>query len=238
MRRKALTVALVVALIAIMVSGTMAYFTAEDEVENTFTVGSVEIEIYENGEATASDTIPFGRLIPIVNTAFPGRDVNYSKKVVDVKNIGINSACIRVHIAIPTALVGYLHLELNENGWTKQAGSAANVDGVVYTVYTYDHNVAVASGNFTGELLQGVYLGSNVDVEENADGNLVFVLRGTDGKVTDNSGFVAHTKTAGGYTSNTVNVLVAAEAIQERNFENGATDALDTGFGANTNPWK
>ncbi len=238
MKRKVLTVALVVMLIAIMVSGTMAYFTAQDEVENTFTLGSVEIEIYENGKETTSDTIPFGRLIPIVNTASPGEDVHYIKKVVEVKNTGINSAYIRVHIAIPTALVGYMHLDMHESGWTKQAGSVAFVDGVAYTVYTYDHSAAVASGDFSCELLQGVYLGSNVDVEENADGNLVFVLRDTDSKLTANSGFVAHTKTAGGYTSNTVNVLVAAEAIQERNFENGATDALDTGFGVNTNPWK
>lgn len=238
MKKKVLIVALVVVVLAVMVSGTMAYFTAEDEVANTFTVGSVEIEIYENGEETTSDTFPFGRLIPIVNTASPGEDVHYVKKVVEVKNTGINSAYIRVHIAIPTALVGYLHLEWNETGWLKQTGTAASVDGVVYTIYTYDYNTAVASGDFTSELLRGVYLGSNVDVEENADGNLVFVLRDIDGKITDNSGFVAHTKTTGGYITNTVNVLVTAEAIQERNFENGATDALNTGFGTNTNPWK
>ena len=40
MKKKVLTVALVVALIAIMVSGTLAYFTDNDEVTNTFTIGS------------------------------------------------------------------------------------------------------------------------------------------------------------------------------------------------------
>ena len=48
MKKKVLTVALVVALIAIVVSSSLAYFTDTDQVTNTFTVGSVKIEIYEN----------------------------------------------------------------------------------------------------------------------------------------------------------------------------------------------
>ena len=91
---------------------------------------------------------------------------------------------------------------------------------------------------FTSELLQGVYLKSDVDLSENADGNLVFVKK-TNGEITHNSGFVAHTKNADGtYTSASVNILVASEAIQEQGFENGATNALNSGFGTNTNPWQ
>lgn len=236
MRKKILGIALVVALIAIVVSGTLAFFTAEDEATNTVTYGSVEIEIYENDTATASDTMSFGKLIPIVE-AVPYEDKNYFPKVVDVKNVGENTAYIRVHIGIPTALQGYLHLDLTEAGWEKQTDSAATVDGVAYTVYTYDHTAAVAPHDFTAELLQGVYLSSDVDVAEDANGNLVFAKK-TDGKVTHNSGFIAHTKTAGGYTTTTINVLVAAEAIQERNFTNGTTNALNTGFGENANPWQ
>lgn len=57
MKKKVLTVALVVALIAIMVSGTLAYFTDNDEVTNTFTIGSVEIEIHENGALVEGEAL-------------------------------------------------------------------------------------------------------------------------------------------------------------------------------------
>lgn len=237
MKKKILTVALVVALIAIMVSGTLAYFSAEDEVTNTFTIGSVKIEIFENDKETTSDTMSFGKLTPIVNTAAPSADESYIAKSVEVKNTGANDAYIRTHIAIPTKLVGYLYLDLNETGWARQADSTATVEGVEYTVFTYDYNAAVTSGNFTAELLKGVYLGSDVDLLENADGDLEFVKR-TNGEVTHKSGFVAHSKVDGGYTTATVNVLVASQAIQAQGFENGATNALDTGFGQGKNPWQ
>jgi len=234
MKKKILAITLAVALLAIVVSGSLAYFTAQDKVTNTFTVGSVKIEIYENEEATEEDVIEFGKLVPVVNTADPADDESYLEKVVDVKNIGNNDAYIRTHIAIPTALVGYLHLDLTETGWVRQADSAATVDGIAYTVYTWDHTAAVTPDSFTNELLQGVYLGADVDLEENAEGNLVFILRDSTGKKIADSGFVAHTKTANGYTSATVNVLVASQAIQSAGFT-GATAALNSGFAAN--PW-
>ena len=243
MKKKILGIALVVALIAIVVSGTLAYFTAEDEVTNTFTIGSVKIEIYENDNATTSDTISFGKLTPIVNTTTPSDDVSYIDKVVDVKNIGANDAYIRTHIAVPTALIDYLQLDVTTDGWTYNgtlAGSStATVNGVAYTVFTYDYATAVAPNGFTSELLQGVYLKSDVDLGEDASGNLVFVKGNADGTITTSS-FVAHTKNADdSYTSTTVNILVASQAIQAQGIENStATEALNSGFGANTNPWQ
>lgn len=231
MKKKVLTVALAVVLIAIMVSGTLAYFTDNDEVTNTFTVGSVLIEIFENNKATPSDTMEFSDpLVPIVNVDAPSEDASYIPKAVKVKNTGRNDAYVRTHLAIPTKLVGYLVLEVNTaDGWT-QVG-----DGVVtgdYTVYTYDYTNTLAPNTFTPDLLRGVYLASDVDLEEDDDGNLVLV------KGTQSSGFVAHTKTDSGYTSTTVNVKVASQAIQTQGFNSGATNALDTGFGQGTNPWQ
>lgn len=242
MKKKVLTVALAVALIAILVSGSLAYFTAEDEVTNTFTIGSVKIEIYENGEATPDAVKPLGKLTPVVNGT-PSDDESYIDKVVDVKNTGKNDAYIRTHIAVPTALIGYLQLDVTADGWTYNGtitgSSTATVEGVAYTVFTYDYLTAVAPDGFTAELLQGVYLKSNVDLEEDASGNLEFILRDASGNKTANSGFVAHTKnTDGTYTSANVNILVASEAIQTQGFQNGATNALNAGFGTNTNPWQ
>lgn len=245
MKKKVLSVALVVALIAIVVSGSLAYFTAQDEVTNTFTVGSVEIEIWENGTATTETVRPIGQLLPIVNSADPASDPNYLAKVVKVENTGLNAAYVRTHIAVPTALIGYLELKVNLEGWTFNgtlAGSStATVAGVDYTVFTYDYKTAVAPNAFTGELLQGTYLKSEVDIKDNpatASADLEFCKPdGNDGY--DFSGFVAHNKVDGGYTTNTVCILVASQAIQAKGFEGGtATEALNAGFGANTNPWQ
>ena len=241
MKKKILTLALVVALIAIMVGGTLAYFTADDEVTNTFTIGSVKIEIWENEEVTDKDTIEFDDpLTPIVNTTNPSADDSYQDKVVKVKNTGVNDAYIRTHIAIPTALVDYLVLDVDANGWTQQADSTAKVGEVDYVVYTYDYNTAVASGKFTTELLKGVYLAADVDLQEDANGNLLFVKK-ENGAVSENSDFVAHTKNGNSYTSTVINVLVASQAIQAQGFETDATDATDATNALNTgfanHPW-
>lgn len=242
MKKKVLIAALAVALIAIMVSGSLAYFTAEDKVDNTFTIGSVLIDIYENGEPTPDAAKPLGKLTPIVKTDDPSADDSYMDKVVKVKNTGANAAYIRTHIAVPTALVEYLQLVVTDplTGWNFVGMSSAEVgeEKLPYTVMTFDHTEAVEPGAFTTELLQGVYLKANVDLEENASGNLVFILRDNEGNEIANSGFVAHKKTATGYESVIVNVLVASEAIQAQGFENGATNALNSGFGTNTNPWQ
>ena len=242
MKKKILSVALAAALIAIMVSGSLAYFTAEDKVDNTFTIGSVLIDIYENGEATPDAAKALGKLTPIVNIDNPAADESYMQKAIQVKNTGANDAYIRTHIAIPTALADYLQLVFSEplTGWTLVGQSNATVgqEAMPYTVLTFDHTAAVTPGNFTALLLQGVYLKPNVDLEANADGDLVFILRDSNGDKIATSGFVAHTKnTDGTYTSATVNILVASEAIQAQGFTSGATNALNSGFGANTNPW-
>ncbi len=235
MKKKVLTVALVVALIAIMVSGTLAYFTADDEVTNTFTIGSVLIEIFENDKATTSDTMEFTKpLTPVVNP-IPSEDESYIPKAVKVKNTGRNDAYIRTHLAIPTQLVDYLVLDLNTTDiWTQVGEPTVAGD---YTVYTFDYAKALAPEAFTSDLLKGVYLASDVDLEADANGNLCFVKK-VNGVITHRSGFVAHEKTVDGYTSTTVNVLVASQAIQTQGFENGATNALNAGFGEGKNPWQ
>ena len=175
-------------------------------------------------------------MTPVVNVADPATDPSYVDKVVDVKNTGLNDAYIRTHIALPTALVNYVVLDYGTlTGWVEQASSTATVGGVDYTVYTFDHTDAVTANNFTAELLKGVYLASNVDLEEDANGDLQFILRDANGNKIAESGFVAHTNMGNGnYTSANVNVLVASQAIQADGFAD-ATTALNSGFASN--PW-
>lgn len=239
MKKKALAISLAVALIAIMVSGTLAYFTAEDKVENTFTIGSVDIEIYENDVATDEAVRPMGKLTPIVNTANPSADVSYIPKEVNVENTGLNAAYIRLHIAQPVELLGYLELEMDTNGWSRVATTYATLGTQRYVVATFDYNTAVEPNAFTTELLKGAYLVSEVDIKDNPDtpsADLEFCKPDDNGGY-DFSEFVAHSKTDTGYTSQTVSILIAAEAIQAQGFSD-ATTALNSGFGANTNPWQ
>ena len=236
MKKKVLAIALAVALIAIMVSGTLAYFTDNDEVTNTFTVGSVRIDIYENDDATDEAVRPMGKLTPVVS-ATPSEDESYIAKVVDVKNTGLNDAYIRLHIAQPVELLGYLELEMDTTGWQRVATTYETVGTQEYIVVTYDFQTPVAPGEFTSELLKGAYLAADVDLKENADGDLEFCKPDGNGGFTF-SGFVAHKANGdGSYTSEAVNVLIAAEAIQAEGFSD-ATTALNSGFGENTNPWQ
>ena len=88
-KKKILTIALVVALIAIMVSGTLAYFTDTDEVTNTFTIGSVLIDIWENNEITDKPVIEIDeKLIPVVNAENPAQDESYIDKIIQVESNG------------------------------------------------------------------------------------------------------------------------------------------------------
>lgn len=239
-KKKVLSIALVVALLAIMVTGSLAYFTAEDKATNTFTIGSVKIEVYENDNSTPDVAVPFGALTPIVNTNAPSNDDNYIKKEVKTKNTGANAAYIRTLIAVPTKLLPYVHLDISETGWAKQADTTAVIGTTDYTVYTYDHVAAVDARNFTNVLLKGVYLGANVDLVENAAGDLVFALRNANGQIEETSDFVAHDYTGENYTSNGFDILVASQAIQAQGFDatiqNPATAALNSGF--NSHPFQ
>lgn len=47
MKKKIISIALVVAMIAIIAAGSFAYFTDTKQADNTFTVGNVKIELTE-----------------------------------------------------------------------------------------------------------------------------------------------------------------------------------------------
>ena len=247
MKKKVLAIALAVALLAIMVGGSLAYFTDTDQVTNTFTVGSVLIDIYENGTITDKDVIEFKEpMLPVVDKTNLSNDPGYFKKEITVESNGENAAYIRTLIAIPKNLVDYLILDLNnDNSWALVASYDVKAeDGLTYRVYAYDYLAAVApkddagEDGFTSELLKGVYLDSSVDIKDNpttATGDLEFCKPNGQGGYTF-SGFTAHEKVDGGYKTKTISVLVAAQAIQAQGFSN-ATDALNTGFPVGTNPW-
>ena len=87
-KRKILLLAALLAIVAILgVGGTLAYFTADESVTNTFTVGNVKIELTEpNWTASGSEDAP---------EVYPGEAL---KKDPTVKNVGANPCFVRVKV--------------------------------------------------------------------------------------------------------------------------------------------
>ena len=238
MKKKILAIGLVVALLAIMVvGGSLAWFTDEDQATNVFTIGSIEILQHEqqhvidaNGDKTP-DLEAFENnkvLLPIVNTADPAADDNYQDKIVTVENVGKNEAYIQTYVAVPAALdVGLLILDDSNaaaNGWVKSYVAQAQIDGLAYNVYKYVYTGTLAANATTEALLEGVYIHQSTDLEvyDNGDGtqSAYFVWNGAEIRDID-------------VAQNTVDVLVATQAIQADGFDSQAS-ALDQ---LGNHPW-
>lgn len=230
MKKKILAVSLAVALIAIMVvGGSLAWFTDEDQATNVFTIGSIEIVQHEkqhiidtNGDKTPDlEDFQDGKvLLPIVNTTTPSDDDNYQDKIVTVENVGKSDAYVQTYVAVPAALdVGLLILDDTNaaaNGWVKSYVAQADVDGLTYNVYKYEYTGTLAAGATTGTLLEGVYIHQATDLEvyDNTDGsqNAYFIWNGAEIRDID-------------VANDTVDVLVYTQAIQAEGFSTQA-DAL------------
>lgn len=209
MKKKVLTVALVVALIAIMVSGTLAYFTAEDEVTNTFTIGSVEIEVVEDFEKPE-------HMIPVVTVS--ESDPNYINKDARIKNTGKNPAYIQMYVAIPKALddaEAFIVVDANNSDWTDRVSAGtATIDGVTYNVYLYRYTKELAVNAETSNAITAAYMAPELDYQ-----NGKFVM----------NGIVIENYTPG----ESINIHVAAQAIQAQGFAD-YNSALNN---FTTHPW-
>lgn len=232
MKKKLLTAAVAVALIAIMVSGSLAYFTDNDEVTNTFTIGSVEIDLWENG-VQAGETMSMGQLIPVVGTDPAKEADNYQLKAVQVKNTGKNSAYVEVFIAVPELLdeAGVLRLMNNypaseAYGWDAPAGVGTMTrDGVSYNVYKYRYSTVLNAGAITDEAIEYVYIDPQADMD---------VTRDAGGAITEACFTMNGEKVAFNVATMQLDVYVASWAIQSEGFAS-AESALSS-FGK-AHPW-
>ncbi len=216
MKKKILSLALIVALMAIVVGGTLAYFTAGDEVINTFTIGSVDIEVVEDFESPEN-------MIPVVKA--DESDPNYINKDARVKNTGKNAAYVQMYVAIPKALddVGaFVVVDANTDSWTDRvdAGTAVFEDAkgndVTYNVYMYRYTAQLGVGEETDNVITAAYLAPALDYDN------------------DNGKFVMNGTAINDYTpGETIEIYVAAQAIQAEGFADYVA-ALNT---FNTHPW-
>ncbi|MBQ8558582.1 MAG: hypothetical protein IJ439_01145 [Tyzzerella sp.] len=234
MKKKLVVTSLVIALIAIAVGGTLAYFMDSDEVTNTFTIGSVEIEQIEQqrkivADAFTSELEAFQndkQLIPVIRNDNAKNDKNFQDKIVTVKNIGKNDAYVQTYVAVPEVLIDANVLRIyggTQGGWATpvEVGTveeSAIVDGststVKYAVFKYVYNSKLAVGATTTPVIEGVYITqeADMDVAYDANGNATSAQFMMEGKVV--VGFDATQK---------INVYVASQAIQERGFANATT---------------
>lgn len=238
-KRKIMLLAMTIIMVAILaVGGTLAYFTSEDDADNVFVMGNVDITLEEEYEQNSN--------------LQPGIEI---EKEVSIKNTGTNPAYVRAHIAIPSNLDAqdptksgdnvwkYLHFIYGDDDnwdWENADGedyfyttTLPNASGTdeEYNVYVVTYLKALASDAETGLVIEGVYLDTGVDAETNRkddeeDGEVISYT------YVDEYG---HEVTLpihmiNGQELAKLSIKVFAEATQTATFKN-AHEALDTAFG-------
>ncbi len=171
-----LVVVSAVLVLALAITGTIAYLTDRDSDVNVFTWGNVDITLNEEFEQGA--------------TLIPGKDI---EKEVTISNVGKTDAWVWAKIAIPSALddenpaKNVIHFNYAKESvadgqwvWTKDGGwnmEVATIDNVKYNVYTVLYQTALKAGETTAtSAMTKVYLDKTVDIDP--DGNLHKVVEG------------------------------------------------------------
>ena len=174
MKKRILSLALVVALVAIMLTSfTLAYFTDTKEATNTFTVGNVKIELIEKGvdengaEADWDDA---------VKELMPGeKGKNDVIKSVTVKNIGDNPAYMWIEVWVPAnlddgddnspaapGLGNSLHFNYSGSVVETKSTYLGSKDGYNGYVHYIPATEGLAKNDVTAPLLDKVYMDKKV----------------------------------------------------------------------------
>ena len=247
MKKKLLSLCLVLALALTAIGGTLAYFTDTDTEDNVFTVGGVKIDLIErqrNDDSTALEDFKDGKiLMPIVGSAQGEKEnvggveglpkaENYVDKIITVANTGTSEAYMKVYIAIPSALddvndasKNILHFNTTvassaDGQWlaTELVTSGFEINEIAYNVYSRTYSSVVTAGASTATpAFIGFYL--DKDVNMNDDGDYI-----NDDTVIDFD------------LENGVTIPVFAVGVQAAGFDN-AVAAFNEAFGADFNPW-
>ena len=256
MKKKILSIALVVAMVAVIAAGSLAYFTDTKTADNTFTVGNVNINLIEQerGKNGLQEFTPNKKLYPIVGSAQGEKDAlgmpiakNYVDKIVTVKNTGSEAAYIRAYFAIPSALDnGYEDFNAGLNvlhfnfGNKVVNGAVSSTEGAEW-IWTHDNNKWNYFETEIGGIKYNVYyadyyqaVAAGATTEQFIQGVYLdksFDLR--DGKC---YAFGEEVTLDNGWDWSKVSCPVYAVACQAEGFDN-ANDAMNAAFGANYNPW-
>ena len=254
-KKLTLVVTCIVLVAAMVIGGTLAYFTDKDDATNTFAVGNVSIDLIEQ-QRGENGLVPFEqgkKLYPIVGSAQGEKDEygmpiakNYVDKMVTIENTGSEKAYIRAYFAIPSALDdGYETFNAGMNvlhfnfGNKVVNGAISSTEGVEWnwqhdgkwnyfetTIDGIKYNVYYA------DYYQAVAAGATT--EQLVQG--VYLDKSFDLKDGKCYAFGKEVTLDDGWDWNNVSCPVFAVACQAEGFDN-ATDAMNAAFGANYNPW-
>lgn len=254
MKRKSFVLALTAAMMAaaLVVGGTLAYFTGTDNADNTFTVGNVSIDLIEQerGKDGLQDFTQNKPLYPIVGSAQGEKDEygqptakNYVDKMVTIKNTGTEDAYIRAYFAIPSALDdGYENFNAGANVLHFNFG---NEDGATTFGNQWDWKTADGKWNYYETTIDGikynVYFADYFEAVEKDATTAQFVS----GVYLDKSFDIRDGKTYAfgkeitldtGWNWNAVKCPVFAVGVQAAGFDN-ADAAFNEALGAQYNPF-
>lgn len=265
MKKKTILVAAIAVMLvaALVVGGTLAYFTDKDNATNTFTVGNVSINLIEqqrqlgeNGNKTTEleAFVPGQHLYPIVGSAQGEKDAlgmptakNYVDKMVTIKNNGSEKAYIRAYFAIPSALDdGYETFNAGMNvlhfnfGNTVKNGVVTSTEGKEWQ-WTHDGKWNYFETTMADGIKYNVYyadyykaLDADATTEQLIQG--VYLDKSFDMKDGTPYAFGKAFQVDEGWDWNNVTCPVFAVAVQAEGF-GSASEAMDAAFGANYNPW-
>ncbi|MEF2814067.1 MAG: SipW-dependent-type signal peptide-containing protein [Oscillospiraceae bacterium] len=264
MKKKTILVAAIAVMLvaALVVGGTLAYFTDKDNATNTFTVGNVSIDLIEqqrqlgeNGNKTTElEAFKSGQsLYPIVGSAQGEKDAlgmpiakNYVDKMVTIKNTGSEKAYIRAYFAIPSALDdGYETFNAGKNVLHFNFGNKVE-NGVITSTegneWKWTHGSKWNYFETTiGDIKYNVYyadyyqaLDAHATTEQLVQG--VYLDKSFDMKADGAYAFGQKLALDEGWDWNNVTCPVYAVAVQAEGFDS-ASAAMDAAFGAQYNPW-
>ena len=256
MKKKILSIALIVAMIAVIAAGSLAYFTDKDAAENTFTVGNVNINLIEqerDAQGKLQNFTQNKKLYPIVGSAQGEKDdlgmptaKNYVDKIVTVKNTGSEAAYIRAYFAIPSALddgyetfnagLNVLHFNFGNKVVNGAVSSTEGAEWIWMHGNKWNYFETVIDG-----IKYNVYYADYATTAAAGETTEQFIqgvyldksfdLR--DGKC---YAFGKEVTLDNGWDWSNVSCPVFAVACQAEGFDN-ANDAMNAAFGANYNPW-
>lgn len=257
MKKKVISIALVIALVAVIAAGSFAYFTDKDAATNTFTVGNVKINLIEqqrDGKGGLESFKNGKNLMPIVGSAQGEKDAlgmptakNYVDKVVTIENNGTNDAYVRAYFAIPSALDdGCETFNAGMNVLHFNFGNKVE-NGVVTSTFGHEWLWKNASGTWKyfettiNDVAYNVYyadyyktLAAGDTTEQFIQG--VYLDMNIDTDAQGNYVDSRYPEADLSILNVEVNCPVYAVAVQADGFDS-ADEAVTAAFGANYNPW-
>ncbi len=156
MKRRLLVIFSVIAILALLGTGSLAYYTAQGTASNIITTGNVQLRIVE----TSSD----GSAFPAEGvTIMPGDTVS---KILQVENTGGSGMYLRVQLhsyveGSQLSAEGCMEIDIDTQYWTLKDG-------------WYYYNSAIEPGEMTQPLFTGVHF--NGDAVDNKYLGKVFAL--------------------------------------------------------------